>query len=576
MAVSAALPYEIGQAPPGRRIEIDVGRCAGCQECVVRCPAGALHLDTAAWMAAGEDERCIGCRQCERTCPFGAIAIQGPPSVAPRQRPPHRLPDPMVGSIAETRRGLTSWEEAWAEAARCLSCPDPTCVQGCPAHNDIPAFIAAVRDGDLARAHAVLRQTSMMPDVCSRVCDQASQCEGACSWALAGADPVAIGLLERFVADRAPVAPPARPTVMGAGLERSVAVVGTGPAGLSAAWTLVEEGAHVHLFEREPEPLGVLAWGIPAFTLPPQVARRPLEALLAAGVELTTGADVGRHPTWAELLDRFDAVLLAFGATVPMSLRVPGADLPWVEDATSFLRRARHALAAGDALRDVGAGTRVVVVGAGNTAMDVARTALRLGARALALDWMAEAFARVRPDELAEARAEGVEVEFLTSVTAVREEAGQRWVEVAATRQATAFETPRVVGPPRAVTADRVVLAMGYRVDEEVASSLGVRLPVRRPRPGSTALPLRIMASGLAAGAPALAQAVAERDAYLELAARPVAERVWAVGDALTGPATVVAAMAQGRRAAQALLQARPHRPARAMSTPRAGGAEMA
>jgi glutamate synthase (NADPH/NADH) small chain len=563
MAAPAALPRTAVTPRSTRHIEVDVGRCAGCQECVVRCPTAALHLDPEAWVAVGEEALCIGCRQCERTCPFGAVRVEGPPAVAGRRLLPHVLPEPLLGSVAETRPGLATWEEAQAEAERCLACPDPTCVQGCPAHNDIPAFIAAVRDGDLPRAQRVLRRTSMMPDICSRVCDQASQCEGACSWALAGAEPVAIGLIERFIADRAPLAPPARPTLDAAGLGRSVAVVGTGPAGLSAAWSLVEAGAHVHLFEREREPLGVLAWGIPAFTLPPAVARRPLQALLAAGVELTTGADVGRDPTWSDLLTRFDAVLLAFGATRPMALRVPGADLPWVEDATAFLRRARKALASGGVLPDVGVGTRLVVVGAGNTAMDVARTARRLGAEALTVDWMAEAFARVRPDELAQARAEGVEVRFLTSVTAVREAAGKRWVELAATRHAKSSELPRVVGSARAVPADRVVLAMGYRVEEEVAGGLGLRLPLRPRSRAAGVLPRRLMASGLAAGAPALARAVEERDEYLELAARPLAERVWAAGDALTGPATVVAAMAQGRYAAEALLQARPRRPAR-------------
>lgn len=215
-----------------------VDRCAGCQECVVRCPTGALDLDANTWTVEVNQELCVGCRQCERTCPFGAIVVEGPTLVAARVAQEVQHPAELEGDRSETRRGITSWAEALIEAERCLSCPDPTCVLGCPAHNDIPGFIRAVRDGDLDRAHEVLAATTFMPDVCSRVCDQALQCEGACSWSLAGSAPVAIGALERFVADNAPVPsiasrvsraaePPAK------GL--SVAIVGSGPAAIGAA-----------------------------------------------------------------------------------------------------------------------------------------------------------------------------------------------------------------------------------------------------------------------------------------------------------------------------------------------------
>ena len=207
------------------QVTVLTDRCAGCQECVIRCPAGALSMDASRWVAIADDALCIGCRQCERTCPFSAITVDGPLAVAARIEPAPAHPGRSPGSAGEVRPGFVSWDDALAEASRCLDCPDPTCVRGCPAHNDVPSFIRAVRAGDLGQAHDVLRRTSMLPDVCSRVCNQSAQCEGACTWSLAGGTPVAIGKLERFVADNAPVPPPARKSGSGAGL--SVAVVGS-------------------------------------------------------------------------------------------------------------------------------------------------------------------------------------------------------------------------------------------------------------------------------------------------------------------------------------------------------------
>jgi glutamate synthase (NADPH/NADH) small chain len=562
MQATSPLPQvETDQAGGGVRVWVDEGRCAGCQECVVRCPAGALSVNPTTWQAVATADLCVGCRQCERTCPFGAIAVEGAPRVAPSFRPEPRVPTALVGSREETRPGLSTWDEALAEAARCLSCPDPTCVEGCPAHNDIPAFIAALRSGDLAAAHAALRPTTILPDICSRVCDQSSQCEGACSWRLAGAQPVAIGLLERFVADHAPVPPPT-PSRSAPGMRTlRVAIVGAGPAGIAAAWELLEGGAEVELLERASEGLGVLAWGIPPFTLPEAVARRPLDALLAAGATLRTGVDVGRDVAVDDLLAAFDAVILAHGASAPMALRAEGADRPWVEDATSLLRRARVALAQGRGLDDIGDASRVLVVGAGNTAMDVARTLRRLGAQALAVDWMDARFARVRPDELAEARAEGVRVEFSRSVTALREENGRRLAYLARTHQRDARSLPRVVAAPEAIEVDHVVVAMGYRVEDTLSAAAGARLPLRTPEVERTVPPRRLMASGLLAAGTAVSRLVREREAMLRRAERPLRPRLWVVGDALTGPATVVAAMAQGRAAARAVLTERPRRP---------------
>jgi len=320
-------------------------RCAGCQECVIRCPAGALSMESERWVAAADDELCVGCRQCTRTCPFSAIVVTGPVLVAPRVEPAPARPAAILGDVSETRVGFADWPQALAAADRCLQCLDPTCVRGCPAHNDIPGFIGAIRNRDLEGAHEILRLTSVLPDICSRVCNQAAQCEGACSWSLAGDAPVAIGRLERFVADHLPVPAPKKATVAA---DLSVAIVGSGPAAVGAAWELLEAGASVTVFEKDPTPGGLCNWGIPDFALPDEVAARPWRQLSDAGLELRCGAEI-RPADLANLLAEHDAVILAHGAGVPMRLPVPGAELRGVIDATAFLQGAKPALeSAGD------------------------------------------------------------------------------------------------------------------------------------------------------------------------------------------------------------------------------------
>jgi glutamate synthase (NADPH/NADH) small chain len=555
-------------------VTVLVDRCAGCQECVIRCPTGALGMDPGRWVAVADDEACVGCRQCVRTCPFSAIVVEGPLLVAPRTELEARHPQPLLASTAEIRPGFPSLEAARAEAERCLRCPDPTCVRGCPAHNDIPGFIGAIADGDLQRAQRVLRRTSVLPDVCSRVCDQAVQCEGACTWSLAGGEAVAIGALERFVADHAPVPPPRPRTDAAAGL--SVGVVGSGPAGIAAASELVAAGASVTVYEADAAPGGLLRWGIPAFTLPDEVAGRPWRQLTEAGVELRCATPV-TPAQLDELLAVHDALVLAHGAGLPMRLPVPGADLPGVEDATSFLTRAKAALAEGRSLEDFdelarrkGAGhPRVLVLGAGNTAMDVARSALRLGAQAICVDWMDRRFAPVRPDELEEAEEEGVEVRFCTTLAALEPVDGRVGLaRLARTVQRRADERPVVQsGGGATMEVDVVVAAMGYRLDPEFASVLP-GTPVGREASG---LPdRRWQASGvLAVAAPPFARGrpvgrlALGREVGIVASAFPFRERTWVAGDALVGPSTVVEAMAQGRDAARAVLAARPRRPSR-------------
>lgn len=550
-------------------VTVLLDRCAGCQECIIRCPTGALSLDSLTWTAVADDSACVGCRQCVRTCPFSAIVVEGPLMVEGRIALGVRHPADLRHDHSETRQGISSWEAALAEASRCLDCPDPTCVRGCPAHNDIPGFIRAIRAGDLDEAHRTLRRTSFLPDVCSRVCDQAIQCEGACTWSLAGGEPVAIGALERFVADNAPV-PPLAPDPVAPGKDLDVGVVGSGPAGIGAASELVQAGARVTVYERGDEPGGLLRWGIPDFTLPDSVARRPWDTLIEAGVCLELGHEVSPADL-DDLLARHDALVLAAGASTPLRLPVAGSDLDRVWDATRFLTEARSALAEGRDLVELRPGGDgeppvVLVLGAGNTAMDVARSARRLGARAICVDWMDRRYAPVRPDELNEAAEEGVEVRFCTTLQRLEGAGGRvRYAHLARTRQRSATELPKVLASSTEVLpVDMVVMAMGYRIAKDV-SEVGNGVPV--PKTLDPVPDRRWQASGILANpAPPFARSKPVgalslgREHGLVMSGLARQERIWLAGDALVGPSTVVEAMAQGKRAAEAVIHHAPRR----------------
>lgn len=625
MALGLAERTKQGVSRP--HVTVVTDRCAGCEECIIRCPTGALALDSVSWIAEADDALCTGCRQCQRTCPFSAIQVKGPVLVADRVQTAAIRPNVLLGDCSEVRQGLPDWATALREANRCLTCPDPTCVRGCPAHNDIPAFIGAIRERDLGLAHSILRRTSVLPDICSRVCDQAAQCEGSCTWSLAGGEPVAIGALERFVCDNAPVPPASRATAKGASL--SVGIVGSGPAGIAAAWDLIEAGAAVTVYERDAEPGGLLGWGIPDFTLPKNVAARPWQALQAAGVDLRCGAEI-LPEQFEELLGVHDAVIVAAGASVALRLSVPGLDLSGVIDATSFLKRAKAILeendgkagaqadgngrrgnghqavnghhleqngkaaaqAAGDGNGQRGNGHQavdgalynglrsldgdghavngdhpfsVLVLGAGNTGMDVARTARRLGAEAACVDWFDRRFAVVRADELGEAVDEGVQPRFSTTLIRLEGENGHvRRAVLARTRQDKASARPSVSKDHDSVPVDLVVMAMGYRIDPALVSALP-GTPTRRQ---ATGLPdRRWLASGILAGPASefarrqpVGRLALGRELGLEAAVTPARDRVWVAGDARVGPSTVVEAMAQGRRAAQSVLLTRPQR----------------
>ncbi|WP_298208131.1 FAD-dependent oxidoreductase [Ferrimicrobium sp.] len=530
-------------------------RCSGCQECLVRCPVEAITLDEFTYTVDVDESVCVACRQCERTCPFSAIHVEGTVRVDARV-PAHLFePQDVRADLHEVRVGFLTDEELVAEASRCLNCPDATCVRGCPTHNDIPAFIERARNLDFDGARAVLSATSSMPEICSRVCDTGTQCEGACSFALAGDMPVAIHEIERYLADRSAPTPP---VVESAGL--SVAVIGGGPAGIGVADVVARGGGQVTIFEAGAEIGGLLRSGIPEFTLPNAVVSRVASQLEELGVEIVPNTRVSLE-VLDDLARSFDAVVIAQGANAPLPITAAGKENVNVTEANDFLDRAYHAIV--DHVSDpqeLPGPKDVLVVGAGNTAMDVARMTRRLGGTATCVDWMDRRFSLVRPDELGEAEHEGVEVLFSVTVASLRPLANGR---IAATLVATVQEDrqqrPKVTDKVfRVMEVDEVVAALGYRIEPELLAAFP-SLPVRKEVP--IIKDRHWVASGIFNG---LANDISRRMAVGDLsvgreharvrAQVALKDHVYVVGDSLIGPSTVVEAMAQGRKLGRSLL----------------------
>ena len=542
--------FKLPELGNSARVTVNAERCVGCQECIMRCPTKALSMDVKGWVAKADNSLCVACRQCQRTCPFSAITVEGPVAVRRRVDVAARSGPVEQGNLDEVKAGFPGYYEALREAERCLNCPDPTCVRGCPAHNDIPAFIEAIRNKDLDRAEAVIAETSCLPDICSRVCDWSSQCEGACNWALAGAQPVAIGKLERFVTDNSPVPTPRRSSGRGKGL--NVGVVGSGPAGIAAANEFAAAGASVTIYEREPVLGGVLQWGIPSYVLPDAVAQRPARALINAGVRVRTSTNITPE-SMGHILEMHNAVIVACGAPIAEKPAIPGIQLDGVVDSTAFLSNAKKALAEGTTLAKV-LGARILVLGGSNTALDVARTTIRLGGKPVIVHRREERFSRARADEIAEAKAEGVEFRFASNIVRLEGDQGiLRHAVLARTRQGGAGSAPvNQAASEVTVPADMVVLATGYGLDPAYAEFFG-HLPVRQPVSDSLFPDRRWLGSGIMAG-DGVGSLAWQREYALRTARRPKQEKLWVVGDALSGPSTVVGSMAQGRLAARSLL----------------------
>lgn len=430
-------------------------------------------------------------------------------------------------NFQEVALGFTQ-QQAITEAERCLQCPKKFCTAGCPVGIEIPDFIKLLREGDFAGAAKKIKEKNSLPAICGRVCPQENQCELKCILQRKG-QPIAIGGLERFVADwerehNPPHCEPAK------GTRGKVAVVGSGPAGLTAAAQLAIAGHQVTIFEALHAVGGVLRYGIPQFRLPKEILEAEVEYIKSLGVEIRTNVLIGQTISFSELQEQYDAIFIATGAGLPHFLGIPGENLPGVYSANEFLTRV-NLMRAYDACSDtpIKVGQKVAVIGAGNVAMDAARTALRLGAEEVSIvyrrSWE-EMPARL--EERENAKEEGIQFQLLTNPLAILEQAGQiRALKCVKMELGEADGSGRrrpvaIPGSDFEIPVETVIVAVG-----------------QGPNPV------------LVRNAPQLART--ERG-YFQAdpqTGKTNLEGVYAGGDIVTGAATVIAAMGAAKRAAK-------------------------
>jgi len=452
---------------------------------------------------------------------------KSPKKTPMREQPPEER----IHNFSEVPHGFSE-EEAMAEARRCLVCKKPLCIGGCPVEIDIPGFISRIAEGDFRGAVHIMKNKNVLPAICGRVCPQEDQCEKVCVLSKKQ-DPVGIGRLERFIADweaqQGPPEIPAPPPPNG----RKVAVVGSGPAGLTVAGDLVQLGYEVALFEALHKAGGVLVYGIPEFRLPKAIVQREVDYVTKLGVKLVTSFVVGRTKTVDELLQEFDAVFIGTGAGLPWFMRIPGENLNGIYSANEYLTRSNLMKAYLFPKYDtpIIRGKRVAVVGGGNVAMDSARTALRLGAeKSMIIYRRSKVEMPARIEEIHHAEEEGIEFHLLTLPTRYLGENG--WVkEMECLRMelgepdASGRRRPvPIAGSEYLIPVDTVVCAIGQ--------SPNPLIPQTTP--------------GLEVGKHG--NIIAD-----EKVGRTTKKGVFAGGDIVTGAATVILAMGMGRIAARSI-----------------------
>ena len=449
---------------------------------------------------------------------------------------PNKVPMP-TRSAEERRRdfyevatGYTA-EQAMEEAGRCLQCKHKPCTQGCPVQVDIPAFIAEVAKGDFAAAYEVISRTSSLPAVCGRVCPQETQCESRCVRGIKG-EPVAIGRLERFVADWHN-AQQERIEVATDRNGHRAAVIGSGPASLACAGDLLRMGYDVTMFEALHLAGGVLVYGIPEFRLPKAIVQQEIRRLQAQGLHLQTNMVIGRVLSIDELMEQgFETVFIGTGAGLPRFMNIPGENLGGVYSANEFLTRVNLMKAyLADSATPIRRGSRVVVVGGGNVAMDAARCALRLGAEEVTVVYRRSAEELpARAEEVEHAIEEGVVFRFLTNPVEIMADdnrcvAAVRCVEMELGEPDASGRRRPVVKADSDVTiaADTVIMAIGTS-----------------PNPL-----IKATTDGL--------QTQSFGGIVVDESGATSRAGVFAGGDAVTGAATVILAMGAGKAAAVAM-----------------------
>ena len=421
-------------------------------------------------------------------------------------------------------------EEAMEEAARCINCKKAKCVQGCPVNIHIPEFIHEVKEGNFEKAYKVISKSSALPAICGRVCPQESQCEGKCIRGVKG-EPISIGKLERFVADwaRENGIKPEAPTEKNG---KKVAVIGSGPAGLTCAGDLAKLGYDVTIFEALHKAGGVLVYGIPEFRLPKSaVVEKEVENVKSLGVKIETNVIIGKSVTIDELMDKegFEAVFIGSGAGLPMFMGIPGENANGVFSANEYLTRNNLMKAFRDDYdTPIAKGKKVAVVGGGNVAMDAARTALRLGAEVHIVYRRSEAELPARVEEVHHAKEEGIIFDLLTNpkeilvdendhvkgMKVVKMELG----EPDASGRRRPVEIP---GSEYEIELDTVIMSLGTSPNPLISSTtIGLDTNKRKC----------IIAD--------------------EETGKTTKDGVFAGGDAVTGAATVILAMGAGKAAA--------------------------
>lgn len=422
-------------------------------------------------------------------------------------------------------------EKMLVEANRCLNCKHAPCEKGCPVGVKIPSFISALKNNDPLKANEIIKTTNALPAVCGRVCPQESQCEKFCVRGSKLGGPVAIGALERYAADQA-LLHNTEPIMTGEKLDFKVAVVGSGPSGLSCAGELAMNGVKVTIFEAFHQAGGVLVYGIPEFRLPKDIVEKEINSLKKLGVEFKLNTVIGKTFFIEELLDEYDFVFIGSGAGLPVFMNIKGENLNGVYSANEFLTRVNLMKAyMPDSVTPIQRAKNVAVVGAGNVAMDAARTALRLGAEKVYVVYRrSRTEMPAREEEIVHAEEEGIIFRLLTNP-----------VEILGDKKVEGMKVVKMeLGEPDASGRRRPIAIVGseYEIEcDQVIMSIGTS-----PNP---------LLKNSTKGLETTKWGTLVVDDNLQTSL----DNVYAGGDAVTGSATVILAMGAGRKAAEAMMQ---------------------